>query len=248
MYTKLVSLICVLALASTSFGEVLYDFGDGLAGWEGGWGPLTLTDDTHGATLGPNSLKMVIDDASNFWWSGDLGKLALTEDQVAKVVDRTYTEIKIDVTRAFDDWEFAGNWWWPESALRFTCDAGAWNEARTDQVYPSAIDTMIGARWYPTYLAEDPWNRTPPEQADGPDDITVTYSISLAPIQDELDAADAAGYSYDIDIGVHCMPIAQDYVGPVTYYIDNMQLVPEPATIALFGMGGLALLRRKRAH
>jgi hypothetical protein len=30
------------------------------------------------------------------------------------------------------------------------------------------------------------------------------------------------------------------------YYIDNVQLIPEPTTIALLGLGGLALLRRKR--
>jgi len=31
-----------------------------------------------------------------------------------------------------------------------------------------------------------------------------------------------------------------------TYYFDNARLVPEPATIALLGLGGLALIRRKR--
>jgi hypothetical protein len=30
------------------------------------------------------------------------------------------------------------------------------------------------------------------------------------------------------------------------YYIDNVRLTPEPATMALFGLGGLALLRRRR--
>jgi hypothetical protein len=32
-----------------------------------------------------------------------------------------------------------------------------------------------------------------------------------------------------------------------TYYLDNARLIPEPATIALLSLGGLVLLRRKRA-
>lgn len=241
MCKKLISFVCVLALASASYGEVIGNWENVNDGWINPWG-VTLSYDTIGATVGSKSLKVVVPNATNCWWGGDAGNLTLAPAQIAKIVDHTYTELSMDVTRFAADWTFAGNWWLPESSLRWVVDMGL-QDGEGNWAYPAAIDSMIGAKWYPAYLAGEPWNRPDPP-SNGPDG-TITEIFSLQPVFDILDAYE--GYQV-MGMDMHLMPIAQDYgPGSATYYLDNAQLVPEPATIALLGLGGMSLLRiRKR--
>lgn len=70
--------------------------------------------------------------------------------------------------------------------------------------------------------------------------VTVDYSSYVANITDV--ALDGTGSGY-IEI------IIETQTGggaPSQMYFDNAQLTPEPMTIALLGLGGLALRRRKR--
>ena len=61
----------------------------------------------------------------------------------------------------------------------------------------------------------------------------------------------ARTYTYDVssynDTGATWMQLWISYQGwPATAYMDNAEFCPEPATMALMGLGGLALIRRKK--
>jgi hypothetical protein len=49
----------------------------------------------------------------------------------------------------------------------------------------------------------------------------------------------------ELQVGIFQANFAGDWIGPMDF--DNFSIVPEPATIALLGLGGLALIRRKRS-
>jgi len=253
MCKKLVSFVCVLALASASYGEVIGDWGSGLDGWvdQGG---ATLSDSTMG-------LKVAVQGAA--WYNPIVDKV-LNTGQIASILDGTYTKFSVDVTRfAAEGWstvDAGWGWWTPESRLFFSLSAGAYNQYNVFKAVGSGRE-ILGANWYPSTIldvyAPDnhlPW-RNGVQYAD-PDGMLTAEWLLAGEVANLKAQLTDQGYIYDAEgnIGLAGMDLklianvtCWNGVGPSTYYLDNAQLTPEPATMVLLGLGSLALLRKRKA-
>lgn len=221
MSRKLISFVCVLALASTSYGVVIGNWENSNDGWID-WGNKLLVDDpcnmpvkvtgtagyqydtSEGITLGSTSLEV-----TQSGWGQSLSIKLQDAGHIADFLANDTFEIDMSVAAT------AGitSGYSQINAVSMNAEGAGWQDV--------ASGNPVNFYWW-----------------EGRPDETQTLTVDYTAFRDLIDPS--PGW---IEI---IFALNTGDGAPPEMYFDNAQLTPEPTTIALLGLGALALRRRKR--
>jgi len=246
--SKLITLVCVLALALSAISyaaeppilvgnwESNYDM------WRVGWGSVLAGFNATGATLNGSALRLVVNPGS---W-GDAWQLKL-QGPTGLDVDNYNAQSMIPMLfPGQDDHSYTGSPW-----DMFECDitvlSSEWiadSDPGTDPYVAMKMVLNTGGQnedaegagvWYDAGDVVLPLDAT----------THCVWDIT-AGIQQTVDLWNACYTANDQYYELFLIPQNNGFAGTLQYHLDAAYLTPEPATIALLGLGALSLIRRKR--